>query len=102
MLVKSNGKFIFPIFLAPLRSQMLISYTPSAATSHAYPIELPIKQDEIMMMMGVEDDEYFGLDNAVAWANMFPPGGGFIYLGEEKRRFTTEMFHSVRSIVCLD
>ena len=47
------------------------------------------------MTMGYEDDELFGLDNAEAWANMFPPGGGFLYLGEEKRRLTPEMFHSV-------
>jgi hypothetical protein len=61
----------------------------------AYPLEVPIKLDTIMMTMGYEDDELFGLDNAVAWANMFPPGGGFLYLGEEKRRLTPEMFHSV-------
>jgi len=71
----------------------------NAATGNAYPIELPTKLDTMMLTMGYEDDDLFGLDNAVAWANMFPPGGGFFYLGDDKRRFTTEMFHSLH---CLD
>jgi hypothetical protein len=70
-------------------------YVSTVATGQVYPLRLPIKQDTVPLTIWSDPEDKFGLDDEVGWASLFPPGGGFVYLGPEKRRYGIEMFHSV-------